>query len=164
MGLQGETTPTIVAAEMDTLREWIGASGMPHESAQDRVKAVTAAIKATGLPKRHMRHAVAIAASVYGKNSSLVDLSGDLMSKFSRFFRFLEHAWTHSKTRGSRVYFLNYKFLIRTMCYKWDVDHSQLGGLKSQKLTKTQEILYAKLWRVAQGLKQVRRNNVTFEF
>lgn len=137
---------------------------MPHENARDRVKTVTAAIKATGLPKRHKRHAVAIATSVYGRNSSLVDLSGDLMLKFSRFFRFLEHAWMHSKVQRTRVYFLNYKFLIRVMCYKWGVDFSQLGGLKSQVLVKKQEAMYAKLWCAAQGLKRVKRDSVRFEF
>lgn len=164
MGLQGETTPTASAEELIAIQAWVEASGLPLQTAQDRVKAVKVAIKATNLPKRHNRHAVTLATSVFGKDSSLVDLTGKLMLTFSRFFRYLEHAWNFSAVKNSRTYFLNYRFLIRKMCVRWSVRCDQLDSIKSVTLRAHQEALFVKLTEAADSLKKVKNSNVRFEF
>jgi len=164
LGFLGETTPTTTTKEIGEIRKWTEESKRVAHTSRQRVDNVILAIKAMGLPKRHRRHAVTIATNVYGKNSSLIDLNGDLMLKFSRYFRFLEHAWMHSNVRHGRVYFVNYRFLIRMMCEKWKVDGTDVCQLKSRALRVRQERLYTKLIDAAHRLQKVKNSNVKFEF
>jgi hypothetical protein len=164
MGLQGETNPTITSDEIATLKQWIvnhpgGCTATPAS----RVNLVKIAMKCTGLPKRHVRHAVTIATSVFGKNSSLLDLPGHLMSKFSRYFRHLEHAWQHSEVKKQRTYFLNYSFLIEEMCRRWHV-FTPIGGIKSKVLRQRQVVLYNSLVQDAKRQCNVADRTVFFEF
>ena len=166
MAMQGETKPTITDEEMTALRTWIRATMLPLQTAKDRVTAIKLGLKAAGLPKRHSRHAVTIAESVFEKSSNLLDLTGGLMLKFSRYFRFLEHTWNHSSDiKSRRAYFLNYKFLIEKMCQKWNVDCRHIVSIKSKGLRRQQEVNFDDLIRAAITLRgQVKNTKLTYDF
>lgn len=164
--MQGETNPTTTEEEIETIRQWVKDSGLPLHTEKDRVQAVKLGLKASALPKRHLRHAVSIAESAFGKSSGLVDLTGELMLKFSRYFRFLEHTWNHSKSiRAKRVYFLNYKFLVEKMCVKWNVDSYRVIAIKSKALRRKQEQYYSDIVSAAHELRsQVKNKTLSYEF
>jgi hypothetical protein len=166
MGMQGETNPTTTEEEIESLSQWIRESNLPLTSAKDRVNAIKLGLKARELPKRHLRHAVSIAENVFARSSALVDLTGDLMLKFSRYFRFLEHTWNHSESiKSRRVYFLNYKFLIEKMCEKWKVGDYHVVAIKSKTLRRKQEQYYADIVKAAHDFRgQVKNKNILYEF
>lgn len=159
--LCGETTPTITPEELHALRSYVNNHKLPADNAACRVFAIKLAIKTLQLPKRHARHAVAIAGTVFGKCSSLLDLTGDLMLRFSRFFRFLECTWAHSDVKRSRCYFLNYMTVIHFMCKHCHVLCST-QGVKSSKLRRTAETALVDLIKEGQG--KLPRNKRNFNF
>jgi hypothetical protein len=148
MGLQGETQPTMNPDHLKQLKNWISATfDTPPSTPKLRVNAVKSALKCLALPKRHLRHAVAIATSVFEKNSSLLDLPDGCQVKFLRCFRSLEYLWLHStlpKTHR-RQYFLNYKFLVQKMCQKWNIKCDHFTSIKSRKLKEQQETILSQL-------------------
>jgi hypothetical protein len=167
MSLQGETSPTISKKDMQKLQAWIADLHIPVvDSPKARVDVIKHGIKVLNLPRRHLRHAVAIATNVFEKNSSLLDLTGENMKTFSRYFRFLEHAWCFSdiKKRNKRKYFLNYSFLIKKMCEKWNVPSSYFTCMRSESLRARQEHLYHSLIQAGKENQKVKNTNVTFEF
>jgi hypothetical protein len=88
------------------------------------------------------------------------------MKTFSRYFRFLEHAWQFSdiKKRSKRTYFLNYTFLIKKMCAKWNVDSSCVHSIRSTTLRARQEHLYEMLVQAGKNNQNVKNASIFFEF
>jgi hypothetical protein len=168
MGLQGETNPTTNQDEINQLKQWIlqlPTERIQNMSNKDRVQLIRHGIKDLRLPKRHLRHAVTIATTVFGKDSKLLDLPGDVFMIFSRYFRALEDAWHRSSVKTQRTYFLNYRYVILEMCRKWNVDSTQLLCIKNASLLKKQQHMYTQL---VQELKKrqctVKNKNVNFIF
>lgn len=159
MSLAGETSPTIDDHELHALKSYVKTHELTPDTPKTRVGAVKIGIKVLGLPKRHIRHAVAIAEIVFGKSSKLLDLSADLMLRFSRFFRFLESTWSHTATRRSRCYFLNYSTVIHFMCKHCHVA-CVADGIKSPKLRRAAETALVEL--IREGQEKLPRNKRNF--